>query len=198
MCEDAGVEVHMIQMQGAFHAFATMGTGTPETMKILEDMKLFINKSIHKKYLENKLSHHYQCFISTFPISILFYGDVLDYTSYSVPLTENDRMFDVNENVHVLFSPVILPGNKYGCMQQEDYPFVVRGIEKVVEQIRKSSEFYNTLIIFHELEYLYADRQEEGFVVGAMEWAAKAFGFESPEVKAAFDQENRKYVFEVL
>ncbi|MBR1597281.1 MAG: alpha/beta hydrolase [Lachnospiraceae bacterium] len=48
MCEDAGVDVRMIQMQGAFHAFATMGTGTPETMKILEDMKLFIKKSIHK------------------------------------------------------------------------------------------------------------------------------------------------------
>lgn len=36
-CKEAGCKVKMIQMKGAFHAFAAIGTGSPETRKILEE-----------------------------------------------------------------------------------------------------------------------------------------------------------------
>ena len=35
--EQSGVEVEMVVMKDTFHAFATIGTGTPETKKLLED-----------------------------------------------------------------------------------------------------------------------------------------------------------------
>ncbi|MBR1797793.1 MAG: alpha/beta hydrolase [Clostridiales bacterium] len=41
-CEASGVEVHMVVMKGTFHAFATIGTGTPETMQILKENMNFI------------------------------------------------------------------------------------------------------------------------------------------------------------
>ena len=40
--EQAGTEVEMVVMKGAFHAFATIGTGAPETKKLLEDNNRFM------------------------------------------------------------------------------------------------------------------------------------------------------------
>jgi hypothetical protein len=36
------VEVEMVVMKDTFHAFATIGTGTPETKKLLEDIIRFM------------------------------------------------------------------------------------------------------------------------------------------------------------
>lgn len=36
-CEASGTRVQMVALKGAFHAFAVMGYGTPETRKIVED-----------------------------------------------------------------------------------------------------------------------------------------------------------------
>lgn len=47
-CEQSGTEVKMIQMKGAFHVFATIGTGAPETQKILIENCEFI-----KNYFKN-------------------------------------------------------------------------------------------------------------------------------------------------
>ncbi|MBQ8924177.1 MAG: alpha/beta hydrolase [Lachnospiraceae bacterium] len=46
LCEEAGVNVEMIQMKGAFHAFATTGTGTPETKQILEECVEFMRENV--------------------------------------------------------------------------------------------------------------------------------------------------------
>lgn len=45
-CEQAGVDVELIEMKGTFHAFASIGTGSPETKQILEESIAFINKHI--------------------------------------------------------------------------------------------------------------------------------------------------------
>lgn len=45
-CEQENVDVEMVEMTGAFHAFATIGTGSPETKRILEENISFINKHI--------------------------------------------------------------------------------------------------------------------------------------------------------
>ena len=45
-CEEAEVDVEMVVMKGAFHAFATIGTGTPETRQLLEENIAFINGHI--------------------------------------------------------------------------------------------------------------------------------------------------------
>lgn len=44
-CKEAGCKVKMIQMKGAFHAFAATGTGSPETKKILEESIEFFKLS---------------------------------------------------------------------------------------------------------------------------------------------------------
>lgn len=43
-CEQANIDVELIEMKGAFHAFATIGTGTPETKRILEENITFMNQ----------------------------------------------------------------------------------------------------------------------------------------------------------
>lgn len=45
-CEQAGVEVELVEMKGAFHAFAPIGTGSPETKQILEENIAFVHKYI--------------------------------------------------------------------------------------------------------------------------------------------------------
>ena len=47
-CKAAGVKVKMIQMQGTFHAFATMGSRTPETEKILRETVDWIQRSLEQ------------------------------------------------------------------------------------------------------------------------------------------------------
>lgn len=46
-CEEMNVNVELVEVSGAFHAFATIGTGTPETKRILEE-----NIAFMKKYTE--------------------------------------------------------------------------------------------------------------------------------------------------
>lgn len=43
-CEKEGVDVELVEVKGTFHAFATIGTGTPETRQILEENIAFMNK----------------------------------------------------------------------------------------------------------------------------------------------------------
>lgn len=43
-CDRIGVNVNMLQMKGAFHAFAAIGTGTPETKQILIENTDFIKE----------------------------------------------------------------------------------------------------------------------------------------------------------
>lgn len=43
-CKQFGVDVELIEVKGTFHAFATIGTGTPETKQILEENMAFMNK----------------------------------------------------------------------------------------------------------------------------------------------------------
>lgn len=45
-CEQANIDVELIEMKGAFHAFATIGTGTPETKRILEENIAFMNQHL--------------------------------------------------------------------------------------------------------------------------------------------------------
>jgi acetyl esterase/lipase len=47
-CEAAGVEAQLVQMKGAFHAFAGMGTRTPETEEILSENAQFIMNVLEK------------------------------------------------------------------------------------------------------------------------------------------------------
>lgn len=44
-CESVGVKVQMVIMKNTFHAFATIGTGTPETLEILKESVSFMSCS---------------------------------------------------------------------------------------------------------------------------------------------------------
>lgn len=43
-CIAAGVPAELVEMKGAFHAFATIGTGSPETMQILQENVAFMKQ----------------------------------------------------------------------------------------------------------------------------------------------------------
>jgi len=45
-CEQAGVDVELVEMKGGFHAFAPIGTGCPETKQILEENIAFMHKYV--------------------------------------------------------------------------------------------------------------------------------------------------------
>ena len=45
-CEQSKVDVELVEVKGTFHAFATIGTGTPETKQILEENVAFMKKYI--------------------------------------------------------------------------------------------------------------------------------------------------------
>ena len=45
-CEQSKVDVELVEVKGTFHAFATIGTGTPETKQILEENIAFMKKYI--------------------------------------------------------------------------------------------------------------------------------------------------------
>lgn len=45
-CVQAQIDAELIEVKGAFHAFATIGTGTPETKQILEENIEFINRCV--------------------------------------------------------------------------------------------------------------------------------------------------------
>ena len=47
-CINSNVEAHIIKVKNTFHSFAIMGTSTPETKQILEDICLFINDKFKK------------------------------------------------------------------------------------------------------------------------------------------------------
>lgn len=47
-CKEAGTPVKMVQMKGAFHAYATMGTRTPETERILVENINFIENHLRE------------------------------------------------------------------------------------------------------------------------------------------------------
>ena len=52
-CRDAKTPVKMVQMKGAFHAFATMGKRTPETERILAENVVFIRDCLEKAKQKN-------------------------------------------------------------------------------------------------------------------------------------------------
>ena len=45
-CQKSNTDVELAEVKGTFHAFATIGTGTPETKQILEENITFMKKYI--------------------------------------------------------------------------------------------------------------------------------------------------------
>lgn len=60
-------------------------------------------------------------------------------------------------------------------------------------QIQAQSKYEETLIVIQSIGYnYYCDFQEEGLTAAIIEWAAKAFGFECPEIPVEYDREHQK------
>ncbi|OWA35219.1 hypothetical protein B9G55_11165 [Saccharibacillus sp. O16] len=81
-------------------------------------------------------------------------------------------------------------------VMEEDIIFLNKGLSKVEDLILKNSPYKNnTLIFVDSITIAPSDFQEEGLTAAIMEWAAKAFNFEKPEIKVDYNQKNNKYEF---
>lgn len=141
------------------------------------------------------ICHKYKIFISQYPIIIDLYGDVYDYMNFKDIFANKTNYFEIKDCIHVWFEPKKLPEYKYTNIHPNDYPFILQGIEIVHDLIREHSQYKDTVIVFNEAIFSLCDFQEEGLIVGAMEWAAKAFKFECPKIEVAFDKASNKYLY---
>ncbi len=137
--------------------------------------------------------HRYKLFISRWGMVLNVHGDVYDYDEYTGGRDDlnEENFFEICEGVCVHFDRT----EESEMLCPADYPHMLEGFKKVSGQIVANSKFERTVIVITKIEYDMCCMQDEGFVAGMMEWASAAFGFECPQVEAAFDKEKNCYVY---
>lgn len=137
--------------------------------------------------------HRYKLFISRWGIVLNIYGDVHDYDEYTIGRDDlnEENFFEVCEDVYVHFDRT----EESVMLYPADYPYMLEGLKKVSGQIAANSRFECTVIVIAKIEYDMSCMQNEGFVAGMMEWAARAFGFECPQVLTSFEKDKNYYVY---
>lgn len=146
--------------------------------------------------------HKYRILKTSWGIAINIYGTVYDYDRYiqSNGALNNDNVSKICDGVSVLFAPEknenVGPHDAYNQMHPNDYPYMVEGLKNVSEQIRVNTCYKNTLIVITRLEFSLCDFQEEGLIVGTMEWAAKAFDFKCPHIEVKYQRDINRYIYD--
>lgn len=77
-----------------------------------------------------------------------------------------------------------------------DLPYLAKGLQMVKSQISNNSIYENTLVIIDDLQYSICDFQKEGLTAAIIEWASKAFGFETPTINVRYEKEINRYIFD--
>ena len=137
--------------------------------------------------------HRYKVFISRWEIVLNIYGSVHAYEEYVENAIEidKDNLFEICSNLYVYF----MPSNQPAQLHPLDYPHMLEGLQRVKTQILQNTRFDKTIITISSVEYDPCCMQEEAFIVGLMEWAAKAFAFSAPAIEVSFNAESNKYDF---
>lgn len=139
--------------------------------------------------------HRYKVFISRWGIVFNIYGSIHDYEEYvaSSSVLREDSLFEICPNLYVYF----VQKNYQAQLHPLDYPHMLDGLRRVETQIMHNAKYKQTLIVISHIEYDPCCMQEEAYVVGMMEWAAKAFAFPRPIVDVSFNYEKNRYEFKL-
>ena len=81
-------------------------------------------------------------------------------------------------------------------LDDSDLPYLLKGLQMVSSQIFNNSIYRNTLIVINDLKYSICDFQKEGLTAAIIEWASKAFEFETPTINVRYNREINRYIFE--
>lgn len=81
-------------------------------------------------------------------------------------------------------------------LDDSDLPYLLKGLQLVKSQIFNNSIYKNTLVIIDDLQYSICDFQKEGLTAAIIEWASRAFGFESPTINVRYERETNRYIFD--
>lgn len=81
-------------------------------------------------------------------------------------------------------------------LDDSDLPYLLKGLQIVKSQICNNSIYKNTLIVINDLQYSICDFQKEGLTAAIIEWASKAFGFETPTINVRYEKEINRYIFD--
>ena len=101
--------------------------------------------------------------------------------------------FKVCDKLQVKFADKPINSNEKFC--DDDMPYLIDGLRMVSEKIVKGSEFSDTLIVVHSVQFNPCDFQEEGLTAAIAEWTAVYFGFEKPIFDVSFDKKNNRYIY---
>lgn len=107
---------------------------------------------------------------------------------------DNSNAMKVVDGLWLKFADKAVVENEIFC--DEDLPYLAKGLEKVQREIIRRSMYEDTIIIINSLQFSLCDFQEEGLTAAVIEWAAKAFGFETPKIKVDFAKNANRYVFD--
>ena len=149
--------------------------------------------------MESVIIHKYRMIKTSWGIAIDIYGRVCDYDVLGDNKIFLENVVKICDEISILFLPdkneKVGPNESYNQMHPDDYHYLLEGLKKVSQDILRYTKYKNTLIIINRMEYNLCDFQEEGIVAGIMEWAAKAFGFESPKIEAIYQKEVNRYIY---
>lgn len=140
------------------------------------------------------IDYKYRIFESQWGIVVDLYGEIYDRSAYK-NLPQHTDVYYIGDSLAVLFEPQKLPDREYINIHSDDHAFIVEGIKRVADLIKKYSPYKNTLVVFTEAVFGICDFQPEGLTACAMQWAAKTFGFECPEIQVTFDKSANQYIF---
>lgn len=136
------------------------------------------------------IEHTYYICKSSWWIHIKVLAEIVSLDNTDLDIQANE----VTEGIWLKFSEEPINKNEKFC--DDDLPYLIKGLSIVQKQIIKNSKYKNTLIIIESLQFSPCDFQEEGLTALMIEWASKAFEFETPSINVTFQRENNRYVFD--
>lgn len=139
------------------------------------------------------MEYRYYIFKSVFPLCFFMEAEFEDYTEKLVSHVANNPDEEIVEAANGIWLEY---RQKSKNAYHEDLPHLVKGLQLVQDQIRANCAYKEVLILIDSIKFLLCDFQAEGLTPTMMGWAAKAFGFECPEIEVGFDKANRRYVFD--
>ena len=104
-----------------------------------------------------------------------------------------DGSIKVAERIWLKYADEPLIKNEIFCA---DYlPYFAEGLKLVQAEIQRNSSYDETLIIINSVQFNPSDFQEEGLTAAIIEWASKAFNFQTPTINVDFDKKKNRYIF---
>lgn len=78
----------------------------------------------------------------------------------------------------------------------EEEKLIYTGLKKISELIKLASPYkFDSLIIFHAIEYNPCDYQTEGLIPAIYQWVSEALKIDTPNIEVRFNKNLNKYEF---